>query len=47
MLRIGVRLLRRKPRGREERTMPALFGPTHRRLIQNLYRESRGEKRVL
>lgn len=39
VLRTGGRPLRRKPRGREERTMPALFGPTHRRLTQNLYRK--------
>lgn len=39
MLRTGVRLLRRKPRGREERTTPVLFGFTYRRLTYTIFTE--------
>lgn len=45
MLRTGIRLLRRKPRDREERTMPVLFGLTHRRLTYKIFTEKAGEKR--
>lgn len=49
MLRTGAGLLRRTPRGRGERTTAVLLGFTYRRLTHthNLYRVSRGEKRVL
>lgn len=43
--RTGLRLLRRKPRDREERTMPVLFSPTHRRLTHKIFTEEAGEKR--
>lgn len=45
MLRTGVRLLRRKPRHREEGTMPVLFGLTHSTLTHKIFTEKEGKKR--
>lgn len=45
MQRMGVRLLRRKPRDRKERTMPVLFSPTCRRLTHKIFTEEAREKR--
>lgn len=45
MLSTGIRLLRRKPRDREERTMPVLFGLAHRRLTYKIFTEKAEEKR--
>lgn len=45
MLRTGVRLLRRKARGGEERTMPVLSGLTYRGLTYTIFTEKAGERR--